>query len=232
LLEAQYRNLATFTINDAVEPVEGLIVDTKQGGIGFRNHSAPMPNKLGYRWSEDLLWVQPETRCVDTNLSYSFTLSKDSLNTIGESHLTDLGGFVNVDHEYPWTKTGVPQSEFNLYDNAYKAAWASNVWSMLFMNVTAVSPNTWKYVNSHVGKTFPLGDSLPPGVGLGQIAITDVGSYLDRLLGNNTYLDSPGGPPLYPNPFNLTRGNFSDIGTPIYLHPPTPKRSSANLAVI
>jgi hypothetical protein len=127
LLDAEFRNLETMTANDAVEAIEGLIVDTKQGGIGFRNHSAPLPNKLGYGWSEDLLWVQPETRCVNTNLTYSYTLFERSI----DAHITDPGGFVNLDHEYPRTRTRVPQSDFNLYDSAYKATWVSNVWSIL-----------------------------------------------------------------------------------------------------
>jgi hypothetical protein len=82
---------------------------------------------------------------------------------------------------------------------------------MEYSVVTAPSPNAWKYLNSHVGNKFPLGD-LPSILTLGRIGITEVGSYLGQLLENTTYLDSPEGPPLYPNPFNIARLNFTEMG--------------------
>ena len=36
-----YQHISTITMDDNILLVEGLIVDTKDGGIGFRNHSAP-----------------------------------------------------------------------------------------------------------------------------------------------------------------------------------------------
>jgi hypothetical protein len=35
-LVGSYRTMTTVILNDAMEPVEGLIVDTKNGGVGFR----------------------------------------------------------------------------------------------------------------------------------------------------------------------------------------------------
>ena len=40
-LVSSFRNMESLILNNATEPVEGLIVDTKKGGIGFRNHTVP-----------------------------------------------------------------------------------------------------------------------------------------------------------------------------------------------
>jgi len=63
-----YRPVDTLLLNDVVEPVAGLIVDTRHGGIAFRDHTAPTDVSLGGEWSEDLLFVTPQTVCVDTNV--------------------------------------------------------------------------------------------------------------------------------------------------------------------
>ena len=63
-LVGSYRHLRQVLLNDAWEVYEGLIVDTKTGGIGFRNHTIPAtPLPYGAFWSEDLLFIEPETEC-------------------------------------------------------------------------------------------------------------------------------------------------------------------------
>ena len=52
-----FQYLSTVILNDAIEPFEGLIVDTKSGSIGFRNHTVPDGAGLGAEWSEDLLFI-------------------------------------------------------------------------------------------------------------------------------------------------------------------------------
>lgn len=61
-------------LNDAIEPVEGLVVDAMKGGVGFRNHIAPAFAQFGAEWTEELL-VECETSCVDTNISVEFRIS-------------------------------------------------------------------------------------------------------------------------------------------------------------
>lgn len=56
-----YRQLTTLILDDAIEAVEGLIVNTISGGIGFRNHTIPSGIPLGATWTEDLLFIEPET---------------------------------------------------------------------------------------------------------------------------------------------------------------------------
>jgi hypothetical protein len=50
-----YRQISTMITNNEVLLVEGLIVDMVNGGIGFRNHSAPPVTPFGSTWSEDIL---------------------------------------------------------------------------------------------------------------------------------------------------------------------------------
>ena len=45
-----YRSLDSILLNDMIEPLDGLIVDTRNGGIAFRNHTGPIDIKLGAEW--------------------------------------------------------------------------------------------------------------------------------------------------------------------------------------
>ena len=92
------RTASTVALDNKVQLVEGLVVDTRanSSGIGFRNHSIPQGVNEGGTWSEDILWVEPETVCVDTNLTLDFTLGHDLLELIQNLRLTDRGGFANL----------------------------------------------------------------------------------------------------------------------------------------
>lgn len=48
---------------------EGIVVDTLNGGVGFRNHTVPTTSEPAdhVTWSEDLLWISPATSCIQTN---------------------------------------------------------------------------------------------------------------------------------------------------------------------
>jgi hypothetical protein len=104
------QQIGIMAMNDKYEVIEGLVVDTKDGGIGFRNHSVPPLSPYGSTWAEDLLFVQPVTACVDTNLTLEYTVPLEDnigLQPATEITLVDRGGFVNLDHTVPrwdWTK--------------------------------------------------------------------------------------------------------------------------------
>jgi hypothetical protein len=57
-----------------LEVREGVVIDAINGGIGFRNHTVPVkPNlKHGAVWTENLLWIEPETVCTDTNWTIEY----------------------------------------------------------------------------------------------------------------------------------------------------------------
>lgn len=154
--------------------------------------------------------------------------------------LTDRGGFANLVKKYPTWQPGDTQNDPELYLRAYKAAWINNAWSMAFMNVTNLAnqrdPDThaFEYLDTHVGKTFPL--MSPNGTGLTGMSgalgpdflstSTMYGYYLNGLdqgtgiYNNSTSLynfssslnESTSVPPLYTNPFGVDNTNFSSAG--------------------
>jgi hypothetical protein len=215
-----FRNMESLVLNNAFQPVEGLIVDTVNGGIGFRNHTAPPGFQYGVTWTEDLLFIEPETACVDTNLTLDFAMATTPNFTtiITELVLTDRGGFINLNHTFPEPNLIDPQIDPDLFGRAYKAAWLNNAITALYYNVTednnlAQGTRAWPYVNSSVNKTFSV-PSVQPGYEgrFESLYITTIfGDYLALydFDDNSTSAPSDSGPPT--NPFNVTQQNFDDI---------------------
>jgi hypothetical protein len=121
-------------LNDRIDLVEGLVVDTKVGGIGFRNHTVPSDPGQGSEWSEGLLWIQPDTACVSTNLSIDYTISEIPGRT--ETFLTDRGGFFALTEDYPYIDLNDSQNRPGLHGRAYKGAVLNNFNIMRFFNTT------------------------------------------------------------------------------------------------
>lgn len=204
-----YRQMDSMIVDNDVQPIEGLIVDTKVGSLGFRNHTIPAGFQHGATWTEDLLFIEPETSCVNTNLTLDFTISVDEKDTafISELFLTDRGGFVNLNHTYPEYDRDDPQKNPDLQGRAYKAAWLNNALSMVFLNVTNENNSTYgakafSYLNSSLGTTFPM----PFNLGTDTFDALDItGNWGNYLFGENAN---------YANPFNVTSDNFTVIGAP------------------
>ncbi|PHH93284.1 hypothetical protein CDD83_7983 [Cordyceps sp. RAO-2017] len=70
-----YRHIDNLILRDGIQLVEGLIVDMSRGMVGFRNHSVPAGFDGPVTWQEDILFVEPETVCVDTNFTWSLDYS-------------------------------------------------------------------------------------------------------------------------------------------------------------
>jgi hypothetical protein len=207
-----YQESQSLVLHDTIEPVEGLIVDTKDGGIGFRNHTVPKGLQYGATWSEDILFVQPVTQCVDTNLTLDFTYdSLHHLSPIQDLVLTDRGGFINLNHHYPFINLTDTQANPNLYERAHKAAWMNNMMTMYYFNITNSTGNSsglFSYINSHVGKTFRISSSLQIA-GLGEFITNQrFGRYINDNLPEK---ERP------VNPFNITGHNFTDISKLRYI---------------
>ncbi|OAX82468.1 hypothetical protein ACJ72_03186, partial [Emergomyces africanus] len=215
-LVGDYRQAGVMALNDAYDIVEGLIVDTKNGGIGFRNHTTPSPLPHGSEWSEDLLFVEPHTVCIDTNLTMDFSIPFSGINQFENLVLTDRGGFVNLNTSYPTYDRLDSQTDPDFFGRAYKAAYLNNVLTMVYFNLS--NPRTkdlepFSYLKSEMNKTFPLERNIQ--------------AYPDRFLTNRkwgTYLklssglfnstsNSTGSGIVYPNPFGITAKNFSSIET-------------------
>lgn len=211
--------LEPLVLNDAIEAKEGLIVDTKQGRIAFRHHRTPTIVGQGAEWTEDLLFLQPVTECVNTNLTLEFKIPEDG--QLGSSNLANLtlidnGGFSKLIQEYPEMNVTTSQEDPQLRFRAYKAAWLVNVYSMLILNVTRPNPDSFSYLNSEPGKRFQL------DAGFGGPASAD-SVYVDTLFSSlvnpdstkanttSTFTNETIQSGLYDNPFNITSGNYSDI---------------------
>ena len=147
--------------------MEGLVVDTINGGVGFRNHTIPPGFRYGATWEEDLLFIEPESVCVDTNVTidYQITPAPNSSASVTNLVLTDRGGFVNLNHTYPEANLTDTQKNPDLWTRAYKGAWMTNAYTMLYYNITNPRNGTTKsfsYVDSILGKTFPLANQGSP----------------------------------------------------------------------
>lgn len=230
-----FRPIESVILKDKVTLVEGLVVDMVNGGIGFRNHSAPPVDGFGSEWSEDILFVVPESQCVDMNITLDFMLPKyySDTDSITNLVLTDHGGFAHITKEYPKVDVSDAQNNPNLRERAHKAAWINNAYSMAFMNITSIktendsNSHAFEYLNSEVGKRFPLmGNGFSPSILINPYSIQSSGRYGSYLDGLDQGIDAfkspdifnisknithPSKPPLYPNPFHITSSEFSSI---------------------
>ncbi|KAH6855872.1 hypothetical protein B0I37DRAFT_64600 [Chaetomium sp. MPI-CAGE-AT-0009] len=141
-LKSGYRQVDVLILDPTIQLVDGLIVDAKNGGIGFRNHTAPVPfHEYGSTWTEDILFIEPETQCVDLNVTFDFQLSLNNTSrlTPRKFALVDRGGFSALPRKSPdltIPKDGNGQGHLDLRERAYKAAWANNFLTLAFFNAT------------------------------------------------------------------------------------------------
>lgn len=213
-----FRNMQSLILNNATQPVEGLVVDTVSGGVGLRNHTIPPGFQYGVAWKEDLLFIEPETVCVDTNLTLDFTVVSENNTVISGVVLTDRGGFVNLNHTYPEPDFSNPQKNPDLFGRAYKAAWLSNVLTAFYYNVTNPNEHTagirsFSYLNSYINKTFKIpSDGTTSGFDALELTTT-FGDYLTNSISNVANASNPS------NPFGIGIQNFSDISKLLPKHP-------------
>ncbi|KAF2123035.1 hypothetical protein BDV96DRAFT_681620 [Lophiotrema nucula] len=206
LLIGDYHPVTSVIQDNHPRVVEGLVVDAQTGGIGFRNHTIPLGLSHGALWTEDLLFIEPDTGCVNNNLSIEFTV--DSANTSYEFNnfvLVDEGGFYDLNTTYPEYDHDNAQNNPGMQARAYKAAWLNNAWSMAFFNVTNINEpesgrSSFEYIDSAPGKRF-------------ELAKGDMTNYaallLSRTFGN--YIPKNNGIVSWSNPFNITSANFATI---------------------
>jgi hypothetical protein len=221
-----YQPLSNLVLNDDILAVEGLIVDMKNGGIGFRNHSAPTLSKYGSTWDEDLLFIVPDTVCVDTNLTFDFEIARTrteqglAKNGIIMTEIVDHGGFINLNTTHPSWNLEDTQADPLLWYRAYRGAWFTNFYTMAYMNVTNVTNKTlnvsaFSYLNSTMGKAFPL--YFPDG----KTAVSDVSTNPNSLTVSTNFGDFLAGTEGYSNQSAMRPGH---IISPL-LFPFTPTHS-------
>ncbi|KAG0634520.1 hypothetical protein HOY80DRAFT_1098245 [Tuber brumale] len=159
--------LQSVLLEDSLLLVEGLIVDAKNGGVGFRNHSAPPNLANGRTWEESLLWVEPVSQCVNNNLTIEFTIVEGEIDNV---RLTDRGGWVNLVHDQPNFNRSNSQVDIQLWQRAYKGAWMTNVIGAWFHNVTRNTTSLGKsYSLMGKGHGLPTSSSQATTLSIGRI---------------------------------------------------------------
>ncbi|EQL03703.1 hypothetical protein OCS_00583 [Ophiocordyceps sinensis CO18] len=164
-MAGRYRNVQSLLFEETRIPIEGLIVDTIRGGIGFRNHTVPIGFHRPVTWQEDLLFIEPETVCVDTNLTLDYTqYFRHHWGPLPVSRvaLTDRGGFSDLDRTMPAVDLSDPQRNADLRGRALAAAWLHNVLSAMWFNVTNPSLPLGA-INSTMNQTFPYTNAFMTG---------------------------------------------------------------------
>jgi hypothetical protein len=187
-----YQRISSLLPERQIHLVEGLIVDMIDGGIGFRNHSIPPPYPFGSTWTEDILFIEPETQCVHTNLSLDLKFVQDRFGSATVESVTDRGGFVYLDPTIPTQNGPWNQSNPGLYERAYEGAFWNNVNTMFAWNLADPrdgSKQAFQNQRSELGKSHHI-------ITLGDISSTDFrtieltsgyGSYLKGYMNHSKY---------------------------------------------
>ncbi|KAK2772244.1 hypothetical protein FQN53_004680 [Emmonsiellopsis sp. PD_33] len=216
-LEPAYRQLATLLLDDKIEPLEGLVVDMKAGGLGFRSHTVPANHyKYGTEWKEDILFIEPETQCVNLNFTLDFKIpdvTSAGLEYVEELKLVDHGGFSGLrDNPAPNLKRIISNGQrgFNLRDRAASAAWLNNFLTMVFYNATNPDMDRITRLDVSKGDTFPLPSfSANTTFRVGYEVVRtnmEFGEFL-----NLTAKAGQNGTAWSDNPFDINMRNFSFI---------------------
>lgn len=145
--QAAFRTYESFIIKEQINIVEGLVVDTKAGGIGFRNHTVPINPGRGSKWTEGLLWIQPDTVCVSLNINVEYTIPDDPSGPM-KVVLTDQGGFFELTKHSPPINLTDAQTRPELYARAHAGATCHN---SNFMKMMAMAR-----FETGIGKKFYL----------------------------------------------------------------------------
>lgn len=143
--------LQSLVLRNDIFAISGLIVDmTLSPGIGLWNNTIPVLQRGG-AWSHEVLWLEPITSCVNTNLTLDYALTNNADPAqVDYYNLTDRGGFVDLTTVYPtFSRDG---QHINIRAHAYKAAVLTNFNAMRTLNVTHGN-------DSYIGRVFTLNNT-------------------------------------------------------------------------
>ncbi|KAK5198630.1 hypothetical protein LTR92_001101 [Exophiala xenobiotica] len=225
-----FRPMGSMILDDSVSLVDGLIVDMHKGGVGFRKHTVPAGLHYGAEWDEDILFIEPETVCVDMNMTIEVQIP-EIVNTYNgsapNSYLVDQGGWakMNITNPYldPWFEDMqtalLNDGNPSLQGRAYRAGWVTNVQNMYFFNISKPNTNRTAYLTSQVGQRFPINTTYSVAT-KDELLFTSFASLFTGIpsgfdWGNGTLevYNTSFGPQYWNNPWNITSENYTDIGT-------------------
>lgn len=227
-----FQPIGSMIMSDTISLVDGLIVDMRNGGVGFRKHTIPTGLQYGAEWDEDVLFLQPETVCVDMNMTLEvqvpgYDIMYDSSAPTGI--LVDKGGWVHMNKTSPYLDPWFEDLQTSLLSNgdpslrarAYRAGWWTNVLNMYFFNISKPDTNRTAYLTSHFDQRFPVNTSSFGYATKDQLLFGTWNNIFSNIpsgyLWPNGTVDisnySYGGPPYWSNPWNISSLNYSDIGS-------------------
>ncbi|KAG2184426.1 hypothetical protein INT43_000335 [Umbelopsis isabellina] len=165
--------------------VDGLIIDTTESpGVGIGNLQVPyLPH--GATWNQEMLWIEPETACVDLGFTLNFKLSDTATVSIYGSDnnvsLTDQGGFSNFN--YTFSDYGRNGQQITMEDRAKKLAFFTNIFIKAEYNISNRA--------SYVGKNWSIN-------GLSRLTPMQIGSFDPSMISgllplNSTYAKNNSG---------------------------------------
>jgi hypothetical protein len=209
----EFTMLESVVLLDSIDVREGVIIDTVNGGIGFRNHTVPVGPAIRYgvTWTEDILWIELVTNCVDTNWTLEISpqlapLANSPNSAFSQMWLVNRGGGVISDgtpHFTPFDNSN-PQLNPDLGGRAHLGASMFNYVLSTMLHLTAQNTSNTRYeVDSNDAvsaslQSFTLGST---GLLLGELYdVSFQGSYT-----------SPPIVSLDPAVFNLSAFNVSQF---------------------
>ncbi|EXJ60920.1 hypothetical protein A1O7_05073 [Cladophialophora yegresii CBS 114405] len=133
------RDIGTLITQDRILLTEGLIVDMRDNpGIGFRNHTIPVGLEHGGTWNEDITWIEPVTKCADTNLSVELRIENtvDDFSDNNTFSIIDRGAFFGLDHTALESPAWIDNQTLDLFGRAHKAARMHNVLVASSLNIS------------------------------------------------------------------------------------------------
>ena len=243
----RYRQIMNLINDDSIQLIEGLIIDAKHGGIGFRNHTIPQGMPYGAVWKEDILFVDSETSCVNLNLTVEFKVPRAleagaiSSYTYSDNRsisLVDRGGFSSLRSRprYPQVDTSDPQANPNLWSRAFNTALLTNVYTAAVWNVTNLS--VWSIPNDNTSQLLkPAFDFVNSEYGRALVLEgADMTIEYETLEPKKLYsflvpydFDSNSRKDKSTNPWNVTSRHFYDITN--VCHGGSPLANASSLAV-
>ncbi|KAG2184428.1 hypothetical protein INT43_000337 [Umbelopsis isabellina] len=162
--------MQSFILKDDMMAIEGAVVDTTNNpGIGILQHS--FPNEEGESsWSREILWLEPESACVDTNLTVRYQVSSDLVTSLvitkNSTVIVDNGGIANLTTIQP--PTYKDNSTFiDLAYHAYTGAIWNNLATMRAFNTTRNS--------SQIGKIYQIYPEVELDAPFGQLGFRPLG---------------------------------------------------------
>jgi hypothetical protein len=234
-----YSILESLVLLEKLEAREGVIVDAVNGGIGFRNHTVPVKPQMNYgaTWTEDLLWIEPVSVCVDTNWTM---MTQPQLSPFAEAEHSTTTETVLVyrGDMKPSSRTQAPsldtvESQFEPALEG-RAVHAAEIFASSFFRIFSpyLSQNGSRVEYTTNSSRDSLQLTLPAGRESNGLFLGYL-SYYKSLMDNQNQYEVPEIVDIHNVGFNLSAFNTTDFYSYASnnFNRPTDSKSSADIAV-